>query len=203
MSDCRRVREEIPRILAAEEGDARLRPLLEHLADCPGCREEGERVRALLGSLSGVSVPDPGEVYWRSFLPRLRHRIAVEGLAAPARRRRGAWSTAATAASFLLAALLFLGGSPPEDTAARIRFTRAASEAAPERMEETLDWISPGRNLGFSAFGDPAVLPPEAGLDEDLADLPFADEGDVFDEIGRLDPESREWLEQSLSPDWM
>jgi hypothetical protein len=153
--------------------------------------------------LSEASVPDPGEVYWRSFLPRLRHRIAVEGLPAPQGRRRGAWSTAATAASFLLAALVFLGGSPPEDTAARIRFTEAASTIAPERMEETLDWVSPGRNLGFSALGDPVGLPPEPVLDEDLAGFPVDDEGDLFDEIGRLDPESREWLEQSLSPDWM
>jgi hypothetical protein len=203
MSDCPSVREAILRTLAAEDGGIERRPILEHLERCPACREEGERVRALLGSLSGVEVPDPGELYWRGFLPRLRARIRAEGLSASAGRTRGFWSTAATAASFLLAALVFAGASPPEDTAARIRFARAAEAVEPERIEEALDLISPGRNLGFSALGEPDLLPREPLLEDDPQGVLPEEEGDLFDQVGRLDPESRQWLRQTLSPDWM
>jgi hypothetical protein len=49
-----------------------------HVADCPECRAELERIDAVLEALNSVPVPDPGEDYgqrvWQQIAPRLPER---------------------------------------------------------------------------------------------------------------------------------
>jgi hypothetical protein len=52
--------------------------IAEHLSDCSECRAELERIEAVLGALSAMPVPDPGDDYgqrvWQQISPRLPER---------------------------------------------------------------------------------------------------------------------------------
>jgi hypothetical protein len=87
-----------------------------HVADCPECRAELERIEAVLAALSSMPVPDPGEDYgrrvWQQIAPRLPERRARwwDFLFSEARRvnwfepRR--WVAAGAVAALVIAAFL-------------------------------------------------------------------------------------------------
>jgi hypothetical protein len=63
-------------LIAYHDGQAIERPAIAaHLADCPECRAELERIDALLAAVHSIPVPDPGDDYgqlvWRRIAPRL------------------------------------------------------------------------------------------------------------------------------------
>jgi hypothetical protein len=68
--------EELIAYHSGEEGDRV--GIAGHVADCPECRAELERIDAVLEAINSVPVPDPGEDYgqrvWRQIAPRLPER---------------------------------------------------------------------------------------------------------------------------------
>ena len=68
--------EELIAYHSGEEGDRV--GIAGHVADCPECRAELERIDAVLEALNSVPVPDPGEDYgrrvWQQIAPRLSER---------------------------------------------------------------------------------------------------------------------------------
>ena len=83
MPACEAAQERIARWVAGEIDAESRRELEAHLAGCPGCSTEAGRIQEALALLERDEAPDPGLLYWGSFGPRLRARIA-----ASARRRR-------------------------------------------------------------------------------------------------------------------
>lgn len=68
-------------LIAYREGIAEQRAVsAEHLAGCPKCREELERIEAVLAALDTLTVPDPGADYgrqvWKQIAPRLAEKPA-------------------------------------------------------------------------------------------------------------------------------
>lgn len=88
-------------------GDAEGEPeLSKHLAECSACREEFQRVQALLGSLAPAEVPDPPAFYeektWLNLRDRLpRHAARRRFWASPPR-----WAIAGLTAVLIVAAFL-------------------------------------------------------------------------------------------------
>jgi predicted anti-sigma-YlaC factor YlaD len=88
-------------------GDAEGEPeIREHLAACSSCRDEFDRVKALLGSLAPVEVPDPPAFYeektWLNLRDRLPQHAAHRRLwASPPR-----WAIAGLTAVLIVAAFL-------------------------------------------------------------------------------------------------
>lgn len=168
-----------------------------HLADCPDCRAESDRLLALLGRVAGSEVPDPGPAYWQAFLPRLRRRIT--GRPAPWARTR--WvALAASLAVCLLAATLVGGWNPPPDRLAAARLDRFAVRAGPAEMRRVLEDVFP--DLGPSLPEDDAheSIPNPASLQEALDTLlPEADR-DIYTQMEQLSPEARKWLARRLQP---
>jgi len=63
-------------LIAYHDGEASQRETIAgHLADCPECRAELERIDAVLTAIHSIPVPDPGEDYgrrvWQEISPRL------------------------------------------------------------------------------------------------------------------------------------
>ena len=73
--DCREANRYIYGLLDGEAPPEAREALDAHLASCPSCAAEHAAVRRALEPARDMQVPDPGEDYWSSFLPRLRGRI--------------------------------------------------------------------------------------------------------------------------------
>ncbi len=68
-------------LIAYHDGEAAGREgIAAHVADCPECRDELERIDALLAALNAIPVPEPGEDYgqrvWQQISPRLPQKRA-------------------------------------------------------------------------------------------------------------------------------
>jgi anti-sigma factor RsiW len=68
-------------LIAYQDGDAMARKAIgPHVADCPECRVELERIDALLAAINTLPVPEPEEEYpqrvWQQIAPRLPQRRA-------------------------------------------------------------------------------------------------------------------------------
>jgi len=68
-------------LIAYHDGEAAGREgVAAHVADCPECRGELERIDALLAALNAIPVPEPGEDYgqrvWQQISPRLPEKRA-------------------------------------------------------------------------------------------------------------------------------
>jgi hypothetical protein len=128
--------------------------IAEHLANCPECRVEFERIDALLSALGALPVPDPGEDYgqrvWQQIAPRLAEKRApwwsfaasgplTGGWFAPRR-----WAAVGALAAAVLAA--FLAG----------RFTRPTTPAptvadpSAGKVRERVLIMAVGEHLGRS-----------------------------------------------------
>ncbi len=114
-----------------------------HLERCPSCARDREVTERLLRDASRVEVPDPGEEYWSSLVPRIRRRIstlpapereAADGLTPPlAPFRRAITVPLAAAAMVLIAALIWIAGP----TVSRLEPGEAEVDALRARFEET------------------------------------------------------------------
>ena len=63
-------------LIAYHDGEVAQREAISgHLADCPECRAELERIDSVLAAIHSITVPDPGEDYgqrvWQQIAPRL------------------------------------------------------------------------------------------------------------------------------------
>jgi hypothetical protein len=140
--------EEVLREAAGAWGTGRLSPgAAEHLRVCPACREEVEATDEILGRIAREPIPDPGEIYWRDFGPRLRRRIAA---AAEGEQRRQPvrslwrpvfWALPAAAALLLVAASAWLAwtqwreGAAPAGGGAELARMEARIDAALEKTD--------------------------------------------------------------------
>ena len=203
MSRCERVRGELPRILFGEESEIQTAEEREHLRNCPRCREDWERVHKLLGDLAGVEVPDPGETYWRGFLPRLRGRLAAE---TPSVARGSGWHPVpalAAAASFFVAALVLGSWEPSEVTRAQIRLGEITRREEPDRIQRGLELLLPGPDVLVSSSTGSEWVPGPSDLREALDEILPEDDAELYREAGRLPSESRRWLSEALDPNWV
>lgn len=67
------------RLIAYRDGEVAGREAIAlHLAECPECREELERIEGVLAAFANLPTPDPGEDYggrvWQQIAPRLAKR---------------------------------------------------------------------------------------------------------------------------------
>jgi hypothetical protein len=71
-------------LIAYQGGELlRRKAIADHLSDCPECRDELERIDAVLAALSAMPVPEPGKDYgqrvWQKIGPRLPRKRARWG----------------------------------------------------------------------------------------------------------------------------
>jgi hypothetical protein len=190
MLACDGARDRMAPWIAGEMEPAACRELEAHLRACPGCSAEAEHIRRALALLETVEAPDPGPLYWSSFGPRLRARLA-----ASARRRRALRLAAVAAAAALavagLAMLQFRHGTAPPVVAAGGRpETRPAPQALP--VEEAEARLSAVLRQAVAEGQDLTDL--DAILDE-IAPL---DPLDAADALGRISPEEGRSLSEDL-----
>ncbi|MCC6764100.1 MAG: zf-HC2 domain-containing protein [Deltaproteobacteria bacterium] len=130
MSDsaCERTSPELVAYLDGELADAARRPIADHLAGCPTCRRELERLTTLQGWLADLPRLEPGPAFATDFA----RRLAAEPTPLAARRggaRALRWIVPALAAAAVLTlALRSFTAAPPAPAAPRDR-----SAAAPPR----------------------------------------------------------------------
>ena len=189
MLACDAARDRIAPWIAGEiEPDDR-RDLEAHLGGCPGCSAEAGRVRRALALLETDEAPDPGPLYWSSFGPRLRARIA-----ASARRRRALRLAAAAAAAVAVAGLAVFqlrpASAPPWPGGGGRAATRPGPRALPVAEAEA--------RLG-------ALLRQAAAEGQDLSDLDAIldeiappDPLDAADALGRISPDEGPALSEEL-----
>ncbi|HEV1996132.1 MAG TPA: hypothetical protein VGR03_17495 [Candidatus Acidoferrum sp.] len=131
-------------LIAYREGVAEQRALIaEHLAACEECREELERIEAVLAALDTLPVPDPGADYgrqvWREIAPRLAEK--------PGRRwqvwREPRRLAAAGALVALIIAAFVLGRMMP-------RHGVSDNIATEEQVRERVLVVAVGGHLGRS-----------------------------------------------------
>jgi hypothetical protein len=140
-------------LIAYHDGEARERAAIgAHVADCPECRTELERIDVLLAALNTLPAPDPGEDYgarvWQQIAPRL-----------PEKRRHWwnfFWSDVAHTTWFTSQRWAAVGGVAVLVLAAFIagRISRQAVEpsplAEPGNVRERVLLMAVGEHLGRS-----------------------------------------------------
>jgi putative zinc finger protein len=201
-SECRRVREMLPLALLGEMESGASRRMEEHLVRCSDCREEADRISRLLGRLAAAEVPDPGPAYWNSFLPRLKGRIAREGIPRALPPAGNRWAVAASVALLALAAATSLSLRPSPERGSRLALERLAARSDPQALHQALEELLPGTDLsrpaGVSAGGD---TPGPAELQRAMEFLFPPDEDDISGAVSDLSRQARRLLLRTLRPD--
>ena len=131
-------------LIAYREGVLEQRAAVsEHLAACEECREELERIEAVLAALDTLPVPDPGADYgrrvWQQIAPRLPERPQAWWQAWFQPRRLAA----AGAIAALVVAAFLIGRITRRDT-------RSDNVASTEQVRERILIVAVGEHLGHS-----------------------------------------------------
>ena len=131
-------------LIAYREGVVEQRAAIsEHLAACHECREELERIEAVLAALDTLPVPDPGADYgrhvWQQIAPRLPERPEAWWQAWFQPRRLGA----AGAIVALVVAAFLIGRITRRDTS-------PDNIASTEQVRERVLIVAVGEHLGHS-----------------------------------------------------
>ena len=201
-TSCEAIQILLPLVLLGEAGPLEAARVGDHISACPGCSEELGRLSHLLGSLGMAGVPDPGAGYWESFLPRLRNRIAMRGLAAGPGARRQAWAVAAGVSVLLLGAALAMTLQPSTENRQMMALNYLAARTDPETLSRTLDEILPGSDLSLpERSAGRLTLPRPAEFQRALDTLLPEDDSDLYSAASDLPPEARRWLLKALIPD--
>jgi len=199
---CNGIRDRLPLVLLEEAEPLEAARIGEHIAVCAGCREEMERLSGLLRKIGNIEVPEPGEGYWETFLPRLRRRIASRKLSwAWTGPRPLAWASA-TASILLLAATMALTLRPPAEVRGAAALKALAARSDPETLRRTIETAIPGSDiLPPGRSGRSLALPPPEDLQRVLDTLLPEEESDLYRAAGDLPPEARRRLLKTLMPD--
>jgi|GEM_PF-1979661 len=147
---CTEMQRELAWLIVEEDRTGTPLGISEHLLECPRCALEAQRLRALVGRLSPGAVPEPPAAYWQSFTPRLRIKLAAQGMAGRA-RTGWIWAMAGAAASFLLAALAVGRWETPPETRARLHLEQVAQGLDPDSLQVALDTLLPETDPGVPA----------------------------------------------------
>jgi anti-sigma factor RsiW len=131
-------------LIAYREGVAEQRTVIsEHLAACDDCREELERIEAVLAALDTLPVPDPGADYgrrvWREIAPQLAEK-PVRWWQVWLEPRR--LSAAGAVAALIIAA--FVAGRITK------RVNMSDNVASKEQVRERVLVVAVGEHLGHS-----------------------------------------------------
>jgi len=132
---CHTARRYFDDYLADRIGDQEKKTILEHLQECPRCREELDADRKLMETLRQEPVPDPGENYWhrleRTVFSKTIERLPPETAAPDSGQEKAVMRIylLPLAAAFLLLMLSLSGISPSLTTAGREPIITAAPEA--------------------------------------------------------------------------
>ncbi len=112
ISTCRTIRQQMREEVAVKSSAADDENLQKHLAACPQCQAEWQKLVKLQTDLAQFPQPDPGDLFWVNYLPRLRRRLDLP----PARsgQREFAWIPAAAVALLTLFVLLLSPVNAPE-----------------------------------------------------------------------------------------
>ena len=174
----------------------------EHLLECPRCALEAQRLRALVGRLSPGPVPEPPAAYWQSFTPRLRVKLAAQGMAGRI-RTTWIWAMAGTAASFLLAALAVGRWEAPPETRVRLQLEQAAQGLDPDSLQAALDTFLPETDAEVPPGNSHAMTAGAADMAQALEEvLPEYESG--FNGVTREPATARELKAvQSPDPGWV
>ncbi len=198
MSGCEGIRDLMPLALLGEADPSETASVRAHLEECSSCREESGRLRALLGTLGTVEVPDPGEAYWQGFLPRLRNRLAGGGLGPPAPRLRVVLAWVGSAAVFLMAAVAVGRWDFPEGGNPAMRLGQIARHANPEELRRALEEVFPGAGPTLPAGGAVGAVATADEMERALNGLLPPDDVDIDTMVDDLQPEARRSLVQAL-----
>ncbi len=195
---CSEVQDELT--LARLEGAALSAAAEDHFRACRGCRLERVRLEEILGGLGAGSVPDPGEDYWRSFLPRIRVRLALEPTFGARRSPARWWALAATAASFLVAAVMVGGWRAPAEVAAAARLHRLAMTDS-EGVQQALDLIAPDPD--WAADERSAAVPMASHMEDVLEEVFPGDEPGIYESSAERPAEQQRSVTQGQDRGWV
>jgi hypothetical protein len=145
---CAEVQRELAWHIAEEAGTALPAGISQHFLECLRCAGEAHRLEALLGSLSPGAVPDPPDAYWQSFLPRLRIKLAAQGVDGRV-SRAWIWAFSGTAACFFLAGLTVGRWEIPPEIRARLHLEKVAEGIDPDSLQQALDTLLPDSDPGI------------------------------------------------------
>ena len=169
MLACDAARDRIAPWIAGEIDQQARRDLEAHLGGCPGCSAEAARIRQALALLETDEAPDPGPLYWSSFGPRLRARIAASARRRLVLRLASAAAAAALAVAGLAVFQIRLPSAPPG-------LAGGGRVAAPPPPPRALPVAEAEARLG-------ALLRQAVAEGQDFSDLDA-----ILDEIAPLDP---------------
>ena len=201
-SDCDGIRDRLPLVLLEEAEPFDASRVGEHLSVCAGCREEMERLSELLRSLGSIEVPEPGEGYWETFLPRLWRRIGSRGASWTGTEHRPMLWAAAAASVLLLAAAVAMNLRPSAEGRGVAALKTLAARSDPETLRRTLETVIPGTDISLPGrSGRSLALPPPEDLQRALDALLPEEESDLYRAAGDLAPEARRRLLNTLMPD--
>lgn len=188
MLACDAARDRIAPWIAGEIDLQAGRDLEAHLGGCPGCSAEAGRIRQALAILETGEAPDPGPLYWSSFGPRLRARIA-----ASARRRLVLRLASVAAAAVAVAGLavfqIRLPSAPP--------WLAGGGRAAPP-APRALTVAEAEARLGALLRQAVAEGQDESDLDAILDEIAPLDLLDAADDLGRISAEEGRALFEEL-----
>lgn len=195
---CSEIQDEL--VLARLEGIALSAAAEDHVRSCRGCRLERVRLEEILGGLDADPVPDPGEDYWRSFLPRIRVRLAAEPAFAARRSPARWWALAATAASFLVAAVTVGGWRAPAEVDAAARLHRLAMTDS-EGVQQALDLIAPDPDWAADERG--GAVPLAAHMQDVLEQVFPGDEPGIYESSGERPADQQRSVVQGPDQGWV
>ncbi len=190
---CGRAKELLPLRLVGEASAGDEEFVRTHLHECAPCQEESERLRTLLGGLATAEVPDPGEVYWSAFLPRLRDRIADKHPHRPIRWTLPWPALSVGTAMLLMAGALVVGWQPHSNTPFQ-RMTEITGRARPQEIREAFEKVYPGTEASLPNDRSIQVLPSANQMQEALDVVLPADESDIYATVRALPPEAQKWF---------
>ncbi|HEU5181274.1 MAG TPA: hypothetical protein VFW45_10795 [Candidatus Polarisedimenticolia bacterium] len=195
---CSEVQDELT--LARLEG-VPLSPAAEdHFRSCRGCGLERVRLEEILGGLGRDPVPDPGEDYWRLFLPRIRERLASEPAFGAHHSPARWWALAATAASFLVAAVTVWGWRAPAEVDAAARLHRLAMTDS-EGVQQALDLIAPDPDWAVDERS--AAVSMTSHMQDVLEEVFPGDEPGIYESSGEHPVEQQRPVAQGLDRGWV
>ena len=199
---CAELQRELAWLVADETGVGASSVLSKHLLECPRCAGEAHRLKTLLGNLSPGAVPDPPDAYWQSFLPRLRIKLAAQGMTDRV-SRAWVWAFAGTAACFFLAGLAVGRWEIPPETRARLQLEEVTGEIDPDSLQAVLDTLLPDSDPGMPLGGRSGATADAADMTRALEEvLPENDSG-FNGAMHEPAPVQERRLAQSSDPGWV
>jgi len=190
---CGRAKDLLPLMLVGEAAPGDEEFVRVHLQGCAPCREEAESLRTLLGSLATAEVPDPGEEYWRTFLPRLRNRITGKR-ADGSIRWSIPWPVLSAGTAMLLLAGSLVVGWQPQGSAPFQRMKEIAGRARSEEIREAFEKVYPGTEASLPIDWGIRALPSANRMQEALDVVLPTDETDFYATVRALPPEAQKWF---------